>query len=131
MASVFPILHGKVLDGKVTSTISRWTGSDHCDGGMIIIFVQDGGTRLWKIQLREDCTKVQGSFGGGDRSKEFSFGRTCGRNGLSLRLIGDSTAGKKKSKTGGGASLMQVIGIGTVDETHKGGKRSLREERER
>ncbi len=27
--------------------------------------------------------------------------------------------------------MTQVIGMGSVDETHKGGKRSLREERER
>ena len=125
-----PILDGKVLDGNVTSTISRLTGIDHFDG-RIIVAVQDGRTRLAKIQLREDCTKVQGSFGGGDRSKEFSFGRTCGCNGLSFRLIGDCTAGQKKSKTSGRTSLTQVIGMGSVDETHKSGKRSLREERER
>ena len=50
MTGLLPILDGKVLDGNVASTISGLTGIDHLDGG-IIIFVQDGGTRLLKIQF--------------------------------------------------------------------------------
>ena len=73
---ILPILDGKVLDGNVTSTISRLTGIDHFDG-RIIVAVQDGRTRLAKIQLGKDCTKVQGSLAA----------ETAARNSASVELV--------------------------------------------
>lgn len=111
-----PILDGKMLNQNVTGTIGGDASVNHFDRGLVVA-VERGRSRRGKTEFSQNGTEVAGLFGGTDSSIKFSFSRACGSSGLRLTLVRDTTARHDESKAGGGATVTEVIAVGSVKET--------------
>ena len=65
MTSFLPILNGKMLYGNMTSSVSGLAGINHFDSG-IVILIKNRGAGWRKAKFRENCTQIDGGFGGRD-----------------------------------------------------------------
>ena len=72
VASIFPVLNGKVLDIDVARALGRDASVDHVDGQLVVTV--KGGRSLWpKAELRHDGPQVASMLGRVEGSKEFHF----------------------------------------------------------
>jgi hypothetical protein len=72
MASLAPVLNGKVLDVDMARAFSRFVGVDHLDGGLVVL-VKLCGANLCKTELSKDRAEVFGHLGRRDSGDKFSF----------------------------------------------------------
>ena len=68
-------------------------------------------------------------FGGGDSGKEFRFSGTGGCDGLGLAAVGDGATSQLEGVASGGASLAEVVGMGSINKAGKLSRVNMREGR--
>ena len=86
VASILPVLDGKVLDVNVTRSLSRNSSIDHFDRGHVVL-VDRSGSMLWKSEFFQNEPQVPGMFSSENGGKKLSFGGAGSRDGLRLSAV--------------------------------------------
>ena len=75
---------------------------------------------MGEAEFREDGAQLTCNFGSHNGSEEFSFDRTCGTQFLCGALVGNCSIGKGENIAHGGAAVVQVVGMFSVNTTSEG-----------
>ena len=114
VASILPILNGKMLDINVTGALGRDASVDHVDSRHVV-FVDWGGTGLGKTEFEEDRAKVLRMFSCDNCSQKFGFSGAGGCDGLGLSAVRNGTTTEDKGVSGSRTSFTEVIGMSSID----------------